>query len=62
MKYSDFFVIPETDLDEKFVDEEIKFLIDKSIYKREEFKNKHEYAKSIRAHYDSWLYKNISVG
>ena len=54
MKIDDFFVIPETDEEEKFVDEEIDFLLDVSIKKRDEIKDKTTYADLVRDCFNKW--------
>ena len=62
MRYSNFFIIPESELDEKYIEDEMSFLIDKSIHKRSNFKDKYEYAEIIKTHYANWMNKAISVG
>jgi|AntAceMinimDraft_10_1070366.scaffolds.fasta_scaffold177356_3 hypothetical protein len=55
MVYKDFYVQPENDLDEEFVDQEIDFLIKVSILERQEIKDAGEYAKIVKAKYINWL-------
>ncbi len=61
MRYSNFFIVPESDLDEKFIEEEMTFLITNSIHKRNDFKDKHEYAETIKSYYANWLLKDLSI-
>jgi hypothetical protein len=58
MLIKDFYVVPENNVDEKFVDEEIGFLIDVSIRNRNSFKNNMEYKEVVEERYNSWLEKN----
>jgi hypothetical protein len=58
MLIKDFYVVPENNVDERFVDEEIGFLIDVSIRNRNSFKNDMEYKEVVEERYNSWLEKN----
>ena len=62
MIYSNFFVVPESKLDEQFIEEEMTFLIANSIHKRSNFKDKYEYAETIKNYYNNWMLKDISIG
>lgn len=62
MRYSNFFIIPESELDERYIEEEMTFLITNSIHKRNDFKDKYEYAETIKIHYTNWMLKDISIG
>lgn len=55
MIYKDFCIQPETELDEEFVESEIKFLLDVSLRRQDEIKNAIEYAYIIKQHYKIWL-------
>jgi hypothetical protein len=57
MLIKDFYVVPENNVDERFVDEEIGFLIDVSIRNRNSFKNDMEYKEVVEERYNSWLEK-----
>ena len=62
MIYKDFCVRPENDLDEKFIEREIKFLIKVSILNQQEIKDAREYAKIVSDKYLIWLLKEATNG
>lgn len=55
MIYKDFCIQPENELDEEFIDSEIKFLLEVSVHKQREIKNELEYTNIIKNHYKIWL-------
>jgi hypothetical protein len=62
MIYRNFCVLPENDLDEKFIEQEIKFLIKVSILNQQEIKDAKEYAKIVSDRYSIWLLKEATNG
>lgn len=58
MKIEDLYVIPETDMDLRFIEEEIRFLLNLSIYNDSVYEDKNEYKRLVRAHLDIWRSKN----
>jgi len=55
MIIKDLCVQPENELDELFIESEIKFLIDISIHKQKEFKDITKYSDIIQQHYTKWV-------
>jgi hypothetical protein len=61
MLIKDFYVVPENNIDERFVDEEIGFLIDVSIRNRSRFNSVEEYIEVVEKKYNDWV-KSNNVG
>jgi DNA helicase-2/ATP-dependent DNA helicase PcrA len=59
MVYKDFYVQPENDLDEEFVDQEIDFLIKVSILERKEIKDVLAYMRFVVNHNDIEAFRRI---
>jgi len=57
MKIKDLYVIPETDMDLRFIEEEMRFLLDLSIYNDSVYEDRGEYKRLVRAHLDIWKSK-----
>lgn len=62
MIIKDLCVQPESKLDELFIESEMKFLIEVSIHKQKEFKNKNKYSSTIKQRYIEWLMENYQDG
>jgi len=58
MLIKDFYVVPENNIDERFVDEEIGFLIDVSIRNRRKFNSVDEYVEVVERKYNDWMKSN----
>lgn len=54
MKIEDLYVVPETDIDLKFIEEEIRFLLNLSIYNDSVYKDRNEYKRLVKTHLDIW--------
>ena len=62
MLIKEFYVIPENEIDELFIDEEMSFLIDISIKNRNAIDSIEEYKKLIENKYNAWAERTISYG
>lgn len=62
MQFKDLCVRPENELDEQFIEAEMEFLIDVSIKKQKQYRDKHEYAAVVKQRYLTWLYENRNDG
>lgn len=62
MKIKNFYIIPESRLDDQFIDEELDYLLEISLHRRNEIKTKEEYEKLVIQRFNSWQLKEISVG
>ena len=62
MKFGDFFIVPESQQEDTFIDEEIKYLLKISFREREKIKSTDEYQKLVEQRYNAWLEKNLSYG
>jgi len=62
MIIKEYYVIPENDTDERFVTEEMSFLIDVSVKNRDKFETVEDYQNSIKNRYNNWLFKSVSYG
>ena len=55
-------VQPENELDERFIEEEMKFLIDVSIKNQKLYKDINSYATVVKQKYLTWICENIENG
>lgn len=62
MLIKEFYVIPENEIDELFIDEEMSFLIDVSIKNRSSINSVEDYKKLIENKYNAWTERTISYG
>jgi len=59
--YKNFCIIPENAIEEEFIEHEIKFLIDVSIHKQHEIKDKDTYIKIVKNRFIDWLNKDSKM-
>ena len=57
MRFKDLCIQPDNELDEKFIEEEMNFLIDVSIKKQNLYKNVSSYAAVVKQRYLTWIYE-----
>jgi len=62
MKIKDLYVIPETDMDLQFVEEEIGFLLNLSIYNDKVYSDRNEYKRLVKTRFDFWKSNKLEVG
>jgi len=62
MLIEDFYVIPENDIDEHFITDELSFLIDISIKRRQQIGTIDNYKKLVQNQYNTWANRAISYG
>lgn len=58
MKIKDLYLVPESAIDEKFIEDEIKFLLHLTIYDEAAARDHSEYERLVNTHYESWMFKN----
>lgn len=57
MRFKHLCIQPDNALDEKFIEEEIVFLIDISIMNQHKYRDNSVYAAAVRQHYLTWIYE-----
>ena len=58
MQIKDFCVVPENELDNEYVEEEMDFLLEVSIRRQHEIGSVEKYREIVEEHYANWLDKD----
>jgi len=60
MRFKNLCVQPDNELDERFIEEELDFLIDVSIHNQHKYKDSSMYAAVVKQRYLTWLFESTN--